>query len=686
MTTDNPSSAATDIPRLIRELAKAENALQEALEGDLDAVLDPETGAPLLLRRAQAALSESSARYSRLIERMSALIFELEPDGTIAFANPALSRLTGYEEAELKGANFWTLLKDDEAPDSTRFLKEALEAGDVSNRPCFMKTRQGDSVCIEVTTANRYAPGGRLERVIAFALDVTERNHAERALRWMNSVVNASDDAILATTPEGVITTWSPGARGVFGYEAAEAVGQHLSLLEPEDRRGEFQEVLARLSEGKRVRTFESEGRHKSGRRVSISVNMSSIRDEHGELMGIACVYSDVSDYRKLQEEFRQAQKMEAVGRLAGGVAHDFNNLLSVILGYSEILSGEFEGADPKREVIDEIRRAGERAAALTRQLLAFSRKQVLVPKNIDLNDLIGDFEKMLRRIIGEDIELAFQQKSDLWKIRVDPFQIEQVLMNTVLNARDAMPDGGVITISLDNVTFDEAYVAEHPYVIPGDYVGISISDTGSGMSTETRSRLFEPFFTTKGVSKGTGLGLSTVYGIMKQSGGYVEVESELGKGSVFHYYLPRVAEESTEATPEEQARTGRGGNETILLVEDEAGLRRLAARVLRDAGYVVLEAEDGPQALALAASHSAGIDLLLTDVVMPGMNGRALALQIETLRPGIAVMYASGYPDEVIAKHGVLEPGTVFLHKPYTSERMLNQVRSALDQHETKP
>ena len=386
-----------------------------------------------------------------------------------------------------------------------------------------------------------------------------------------------------------------------------------------------------------------------------------------------------------LKEQLQVAQKMEAVGRLAGGVAHDFNNLLAVILSYADFAGQSLREGDPLRGDIEEIRKAGQRAASLTRQLLAFSRKQVLDPKVLELNRVAADLEKMLRRLIGEDIDLLQVLAPDLGLVKADSGQIEQVIMNLVVNARDAMPSGGKLTIETANVELDEEYAARHVGVKPGSYVLLAVSDTGCGMDAATRQRLFEPFFTTKEKGKGTGLGLSTVYGIVKQSGGNVCVYSEPGKGTTFKTYLPRVLEEQAPMVTTRTQERPAVGTETILVVEDEEAVRNLTARILRAAGFKVLVASHGGQALLECEKFPGEIHLLLTDVVMPQMSGPELAARLDKVRPGLRVLYMSGYTDDAIVHHGVLAPGTKFIGKPFNAVDLALKVRDVLDEHSSE-
>jgi PAS domain S-box-containing protein len=399
-----------------------------------------------------------------------------------------------------------------------------------------------------------------------------------------------------------------------------------------------------------------------------------------GNSVGRVWSFRDITERRHLEESLRQSQKMEAIGQLAGGVAHDFNNILTVIMGYGDFLSDKIPKDDPMHNDLTEIKRASERAASLTHQLLAFSRKQVLSPKILDLNTVVGNLEKMLGRLIGEDIDLAFFPGKDLYQVWADQGQIEQVLMNLVVNARDAMPAGGKITIETANVELDEIYARTHGQVRPGPHAVLILSDTGTGMDQETQSRVFEPFFTTKEVGKGTGLGLATVYGIIKQSGGNIWVYSELGKGTTFKIYLPQIDQNEVPNARPDLSDESLTGTETILLVEDESSLRDLAFAILVKRGYTVLEASNGEDAILACAKYNDPIHLLLTDVVMPLMNGRELAEKLQPRRPDMKVLFMSGYTDEAIVRHGVLDSANAFLQKPFTPESLAKKVREILN------
>jgi len=410
-------------------------------------------------------------------------------------------------------------------------------------------------------------------------------------------------------------------------------------------------------------------------------VTISPVHNQAGEVVNYVAVKHDVSREVQMEEQFRQSQKMEAMGRLAGGIAHDFNNLLTVIQVSTWLLQRQIRPEDPRWEYVQRIQETVERATNLIKQLLSFSRRQIIEPQTLSLNRVVGDLSRMLQRIIGEDIELATSLDPDLWPVRVDPTQIEQVIMNLVVNARDAMADGGTLTIETANVVLDEAYAAYHVGARPGEHVLLSISDTGMGMDDEVKAHIFEPFFTTKDRGQGTGLGLSTVFGIVNQNGGYIWVSSEIGQGTTFKVYFPRAEEVEAQETVRALPLVEDGqGTETIFVVEDEVAVRELVVRVLKAHGYQVLEAKDGPEALQVSEQHDGSIDLLLTDVIMPRMNGGELHERLRVSRPGMRVLYISGYTDNTIAHHGVLEPGTHLLPKPFSMEALLHIVRDVLD------
>jgi PAS domain S-box-containing protein len=408
--------------------------------------------------------------------------------------------------------------------------------------------------------------------------------------------------------------------------------------------------------------------------------HVQPLRASEGELIGVIGVALDITDRKHLADQLRQSQKMQAVGELAGGVAHDFNNLLMVMKGHAEMLLERLPASSPQRTNVEQIEKAAERATSLTRQLLAFSRKQVLQSRVLDLNEVVAGMIQMVSRVIGENIELAFLPGAKLGSVKADPSQIEQVVLNLVVNARDAMPEGGRLTIETSNVDLDKSYSEKHAIVDPGPYVMLTVTDTGCGMDAQTQSRIFEPFFTTKEAGKGTGLGLATVYGVVKQSGGYIWVYSEISHGTTFKVYLPKVVAQTEKPTMERALPGPAPGTETILFVEDEEGVRELVRDYLTGSGYRVLDAPDGIQALEIAAAHRGPIQLLITDVVMPRVSGRELATRLTADRPDLKVLYISGYTDDSIFRHGVLEGGMAFLQKPFTLKAIARKIREVLD------
>jgi PAS domain S-box-containing protein len=501
------------------------------------------------------------------------------------------------------------------------------------------------------------------------------------ASRILATLIEASPLAIVTFDPEGIVTMWNPAAERIFGWSENEALGGRLPFV-PADKQEEFLALRRRALLGEIFTEPELHRRRADGSPIVVSVSTSPLRRPDGTIYGIMSILTDITYVRRMEEQLRQSQKMEAVGRLAGGIAHDFNNLLTAISGYSDLLLHRLPEYSTLRRDVEEIRKAGDRAAALTRQLLAFSRRQVLQPKVLDLNTVVTNMGHVLHRLIGEDIELSTDLSRSLSRVKVDPGQIEQVIVNLAVNARDAMPDGGRITIATADAELSPAYAAAHPEVRPGPHVLLSVADTGNGMSDETQAHLFEPFFTTKERGKGTGLGLATVYGIVQQSGGHIRVNSAADRGSTFLIYLPRVEapEDGVQGTDRPLLPHPSPGTETVLLAEDEEVVRRLAREILSGNGYKVLEAGNGREALLLSEAHRGEIHLLLTDVEMPKMSGRELSERIRLLRPGLRILYMSGYTDDAILRHGVLEDGIPFLQKPFTTEALARKVREVLD------
>jgi PAS domain S-box-containing protein len=513
------------------------------------------------------------------------------------------------------------------------------------------------------------------------ALRSVQENLRRSELNFRSLVTNAPY-GICRCDATGKLLDANPAFLDLLGYSSTESlIGQHIYNLYADADQWFILADLLRVSAP--FKGLTAEWKRKDGTSTGVRVSGRSVPDGRDGGVVFELFAEDITERRALEQQLRQSQKMEAVGRLAGGIAHDFNNLLMVISGYSEFLLERLGSAPELRAPAQEIASAAERASSLTRQLLAFSRKQMLAPKIVNLNDVVTENLRMLTRMIGEDIDLVMLPGANLWAVRADAGQIEQVIMNLAINARDAMPSGGKLTIETSNTTLDEDYSRFHAPLQPGDYVMLAISDTGAGMDEETQSHIFEPFFTTKG-QKGTGLGLSTVYGIVKQSGGYIWVYSELGRGTTFKIYLPRIASigeaAAAQAAAPVEPHKVEPGTETILLVEDEANLRYLARQFLEKQGYKVIEAADGAVAVQIAVAHEGVIHLLLTDVIMPGMNGRELAQRISEIRPNVKVLYMSGYTENVVGHNGMLDAGVRLLQKPFNLRALKDKVREALD------
>lgn len=528
---------------------------------------------------------------------------------------------------------------------------------------------------------------GSIADFAALTLEACDRRRKDDALRQLKRAVEQSIDGILVAEMGGTVLFANQAWADMHGLHAHDLAGSHLSLFHTQEQlRNQVLPLIERVSE---TGSHEGEVEHvrQDGSVLPTWMTVTLLRDDAENPMGILAIARDISHQKQeqrrrqhLEEQLLRSQKMEAVGRLAGGVAHDFNNMLMAIIGCSDFLLNALGENEPLRRDVEEIKKAGERAASLTRQLLAFSRRQVLQPRVLDLNEVVSDIEKMLRRVIGEDIELVTVLAPKVERIKADPGQLEQVIINLAINARDAMPDGGRLTLETQDVELDENYARDHVVVKPGRYVMLSVSDTGVGMDAETQTHIFEPFFTTKGPGKGTGLGLATVYGTVKQSDGYIWVYSELGQGTTFKLYFPRV-EGGTEGGREETPQSeDLRGEETILLVEDDEVVRDLVHRILLTYGYRILVAPSARKALDLSREHEGPIDLMLTDVVMPQMSGRELAIALESIRPGLKVIYMSGYSNEAVVRHGVLDAGKAFLQKPFTPIALARKLREILD------
>ena len=636
-------------------------------------------------KQAQADRYEALARLNLQVERMPLAYLLSGPDFRYTGWNPAAEHIFGFARAEVLGRHPFELIVPPPSQPLVAEVFARLAAGDMhAHGACENITKDGRVITCEWYNTPLFGPDGTFQGVLSLAQDITARRQAEHALLLRDRAIRAVVGGIVitdATAPDNPISYVSPGFEHMTGYAASEVIGRNCRFLQGKDTdRAVVAEVREAIRKGVPC-DLELLNYLKDGTPFWNALSISPVRDDVGRLTNFIGVQTDVTGRRKLENQFHQAQKMEAVGKLAGGVAHDFNNLLTVINGYGEIVHAALPPGHPSRALVAEITKAGERAAGLTRQLLAFSRQSVLEPKVLDLNALVRGVENMLRRLIGEDIDLAAKLAPNLGNVKADPGQLEQAVVNLCVNARDAMPSGGKLTIETRNIELDAAYVATHPDVRPGSYVVLSVSDTGTGMTPEVQARIFEPFFTTKEHGKGTGLGLAMVFGFAKQSGGHVGVHSEVGRGTAFKLYFPQVGEAPLSGKSGVRQMSMLKGTETILLVEDEDAVRALGRHVLAMCGYMVLEAGNGREAINEADRHAGPIQLLVTDVVMPGgMGGRQVAEAVVARHPEAKVLFTSGYTDDAVVRHGVLDAGTYFLQKPFTPISLSQKVREVLD------
>jgi PAS domain S-box-containing protein len=638
----------------------------------------------LLIHRIRRELVEREELFHLISENAADMIAIVDMEGKRLYNSLSYHRVLGYSPEELQASSSFEQIHPDDRERVKKAAADARSTGIGRTLEYRLRHKDGTWLWLESTSSVIQNARGEPEKLIIVNRDISERKKTEEALRQseagFRSVVQDAPYGIYRASSTGQILQVNPALEKMLGYELQDELLKSELVTGIFLHDGEYERLTELLIRTNEIKDVETEWKRRDGTPITVRCSGRRINDEGGMPAYFEVFAEDVTEKRVLEKQLRMAQKMEAIGRLSGGIAHDFNNLLGVIIGYSRVLKKELGGNSALCEHAVEIEKAGQRAASLTKQLLAFSRQQVLTPAVLNLNTLVSDMEGMLPRLLGEDIAVSLALHSELGSVKADQSQIEQVIMNLAVNARDAMPQGGKLKIQTANVELDQVYARDHPGSKAGNYVLLAVTDTGTGMNAETLAHIFEPFYTTKERGKGTGLGLATVYGIVKQSNGYIVVDSAPGKGTTFQIYLPQHI--GKPATEEREVDSGEKlrGSESILLVEDSEPLRKLAQTFLESAGFRVMSAEHGEDALQVASRHGKTFDLLLTDVVMPGMNGRVLAEHLLPRQPGMRVLYMSGYTDSFIAGHGVLEPGTHLLHKPFTDEVLIRKVREVLD------
>ena len=639
-------------------------------------------------KKAEEALRTSEQKYRTILENIEEGYYEVDVAGNFTFFNDSLCQIYGYPREELMGMNDRQYTDQENAKKLFQAFNKVYRTGEPTREFDWeIISKDGTKRSIEASVSLMKDSSGNRIGFRGLIHDITGRKRAEEQLSKLFRAVEQSPATVIITDTDANIEYVNPKFTQLTGYTLGEVIGKNPRILKSGETPPEEYKLLWETITSGREWRGEFHNKKKNGEIYWELASISSIKNPEGLVTHFVAVKEDITERKRaeeeratLQEQLRQSQKMEAIGQLAGGVAHDFNNLLTVIKGYSQLSLNETKESDPLRGNIEEIKKASDRAADLTRQLLAFSRRQIMEAKVLDLNALLQNLDKMLRRIIGEDIELVTSLGENLGTVKADPGQIEQVIINLAVNAKDAMPKGGRLTIETANTELDDSYARAHVAVTPGPYVMIAVSDTGTGMPPEVRDRVFEPFFTTKGKGKGTGLGLSTVYGIVKQSGGNIWIYSESGKGTTLKIYLPRVDEPAEEVKTQAVGEEFPLGSETILIVEDDKEVRNLAVRILKRQGYTVLDGSYGAEAFNACRQHKGPIHLLVTDVVMPGMDGRALSESLSKLHPEMKVLYMSGYTDDAIIRHGVMEKGMNYIQKPFTVNGLTNKVREVLD------
>lgn len=643
----------------------------------------------LRIHQIRRRLMESEQLFRLISENAADMIAVVDMEGRRLYNSKSYEHTLGYSPEELQRSSGFEQIHPEDQERVRAASEEARRNGIGKTLEYRMRHKDGSWRVLESKASVIFSRAGVPANLVIVNRDVTERRRAIEALRLseasFRSVVEDAPYGIYRADDGGHLLRVNPALQKMLEYSSEDEL-LHANLESTIFKRpDDFRLMRETLHENAEFKDLEMEWRSKNGAPITVRCSGRRVTEPGGDSSYHELFAEDVTDKRALEARLRMAGKMEAIGRLSGGIAHDFNNLLGVMIGYGQLLGRKLPSGSPLSEFAVEIVDAGQRAAALTKQLLAFSRQQILTPTVLDLNALVSNMEKMLPRLIGEDITLSISLQPDVGRVKADRGQLEQVVMNLAVNARDAMPTGGALQIATTDCEIDEAYAHEHPGARPGSYVMLAVKDSGMGIDRETITHIFEPFFTTKELGKGTGLGLATVYGIVKQSEGYIWVDSEPNKGTEFQIFLPRVNEPiavraDLSPSKEESATTG-----TILLVEDADPLRKLATSILEGRGFYVLAARSGQEALQLANEHAGPIHLLLTDVVMPGINGRVLAEKLHARRPATKVLYMSGYTDSFIAGHGVLDQSTNLLYKPFTEEVLLERIRKVMDQKAEK-
>jgi PAS domain S-box-containing protein len=640
----------------------------------------------LQIHRIRRQLLEREELFHLISENAADMIAVVDLEGRRIFNSRSYQRILGYSPEELHASSGFEQIHPEDRERVKKAANETLQTEAGSTLEYRFRHKNGTWMVLESVASVIRNEKGEPEKLLIVNRDITERKKAQEALSRseasFRSLVEGAPHGIYRATMSGQFLEVNPALQRMLGYESTEELFEADLVKQVFRNSADYERMNQLLDKSKVMRDIELEWKRSNGEPIVVRCSGHRVDGKDGGPDYFEVYAEDITERRTLERQLRMAQKMEAIGRLSGGIAHDFNNLLGVIIGYSGVLKKSLDKSQPTYEFAMEIEKAGQRAASMTRQLLAFSRQQVLTPSVLSLNSLVSEMEKMLPRLLGEDIHVSLLLETELGNVKADQSQIEQVIMNLAVNARDAMPAGGKLHIRTANFEMDNAFTRDHPGSKAGSYVMLAITDSGTGMAPETLAHIFEPFFTTKGVGEGTGLGLATVYGIVKQSNGYIWVESAPDQGSTFQVYLPKHldTEQVSVAKPEIPSREKLHGSELILLVEDADALRKLVQAFLESNGFRVLSAASGEAALDIVAHHSGAFDLLLTDVVMPGMNGRVLAEQLSMRQPGLKVLFMSGYTDSFIAGHGVLQQGTNLLHKPFTEEILIGKVRDVLD------